>query len=85
MRYLALDATRANDVAAVLRREQPDLVLQCASLFSPWEILAGDEARVSRIRSAGVGIQLPAQLHIAVMRPASAGERFPRLVAALAG
>ena len=66
VRYLPLDATKAGDVAALLRRERPDLVLQCASLFSPWEILAGDAPRVRRVRAAGVGIQLPAQLPIAI-------------------
>ncbi|MFO0998065.1 MAG: hypothetical protein U1F33_15395 [Alphaproteobacteria bacterium] len=73
-RYEALDATRQGDVEALLRRAQPDLVLQCASLFSPWEILAGDDPHIRAIRSAGVAIQLPAQLPIlhAVMSAARA-------------
>lgn len=63
-RYVALDAMRQADVESLLRRERPDLVLQCGSLFSPWEILAGDDPHIRAIRSAGVAIQLPAQLPI---------------------
>ncbi len=63
-RYVPLDATRQGDIETLLRRERPDLVLQCGSLFSPWEILAGDDPHIATIRSAGVAIQLPAQLPI---------------------
>ena len=72
IRYLPLDATRQGDVEALLRRERPDLVMQCASLLSPWEILAGDAPRIRAMRSAGVGIQLAAQLPILVSVMAAA-------------
>lgn len=62
--YRALDATSLEDTVALFRAERPDIVLQCGSLFSPWEILAGDDPFVVRLRSAGVGIQLPAQIPI---------------------
>ena len=62
--YRALDATRPNEVASLLHATRPNLVVQCGSLFSPWEILAGDDPFVARVRSAGVGIQLPAQIPI---------------------
>lgn len=65
-RYVPLDATRQGEVEIFLRREKPDLILQCGSLFSPWEILAGDDPHIRAIRSAGVGIQLAAQLPILV-------------------
>lgn len=65
-RYVALDATRQSDVEELLRRVKPDLVLQCGSLISPWEILAGDDPHIRAIRSAGVGMQLSAQLPILV-------------------
>ena len=70
VRYAPLDGTDGRAVEALLRRERPDLVVQCASLVNPWEILAAPEPRVARIRDAGVGIQLPAWLPItiAVMR-----------------
>lgn len=66
VRYVALDATRQGDVETLLRREKPDLVLQCGSLISPWAILAGDDPHIRAMRSAGVGVQLPAQLPILV-------------------
>lgn len=72
VRYVALDATRQNDVEGLLRSVKPDLVLQCGSLISPWEILAGDDPHIRAIRSAGVGVQLPAQLPILVSVMAAA-------------
>lgn len=66
VRYVVLDAIRQDQVETLLRREKPDLVLQCGSLFSPWEILSSDEPHIRAIRSAGVGIQLAAQLPILI-------------------
>lgn len=65
-KYVPLDATRQGDVEILLRLEKPDLILQCGSLFSPWEILAGNDSHILAIRSAGVGIQLAAQLPILI-------------------
>ena len=70
VRYEPLDGTSQAAVEAMLRAERPDLIVMCASLVNPWEILATTDARVASIRDAGVGIQLPAWLPIlmSVMR-----------------
>ena len=65
-----LDATRQDAVETLLRSVCPQLVVISASLLNPWEILAATSERVSRIREAGVAVQLPSQLPIllSVMR-----------------
>ncbi|MFG3053308.1 saccharopine dehydrogenase NADP-binding domain-containing protein [Kitasatospora sp. NPDC048239] len=67
-----LDAERVDDVAELLVRTAPDLVVQCAALRSPWA-LAGREDEVARgIIAAGLALRLPYQLPVvlAVMRAA---------------
>ena len=64
VQFEPLDGTRQQDVEALLRRERPGLVVICASLLNPWEILAATDPRVVRIRDAGVSIQLPSLLPI---------------------
>jgi hypothetical protein len=81
-RYHALDGTRQGDVEALLRRECPDLVLQCGSLASPWTLLAGDDPHIKTIRSAGTAIQLSSQLPI--LHAVMAGARAVGLKAPIA-
>jgi hypothetical protein len=56
-----LDATRQRDVEAVLRRERPDLVVQAASLQSPWALTDRDDPVARAIAAAGLGLRLPLQ------------------------
>ena len=70
VRYESVDAARAEGVAGVISRVEPDLVLQCASLSSPWALHGRDDAAAQHLRRAGFAAQLPAQLPLlaSVMR-----------------
>lgn len=67
-----LDATRFEDVAELLERFKPDLVVQCGSLRSPWGLDGRTDPVAKSVEAAGLGIRLPYQLPIiiAVMRAA---------------
>ena len=76
VRFQSLDCLDVDAVAALLRREQPDLVVQCAALLSPWAIGALSTPGARVLASAGFAVQLPAHLPavLAVMRAARAAE-----------
>ncbi|SDC96700.1 saccharopine dehydrogenase NADP-binding domain-containing protein [Glycomyces harbinensis] len=61
-----LDATRVEDVAALLERVKPDLVVQCGSLRSPWALDGRKDPAAEAVEAAGLGIRLPYQLPIIV-------------------
>jgi hypothetical protein len=65
-----MDGRRQGDVEAVLRRVQPDLVVQAAALQSPWALVVRDDPVATAIGSAGLGLRLPFQLPVlmSVMR-----------------
>jgi hypothetical protein len=70
VRPVELDGRDQGAVEAVLVRERPDLVVQAASLQSPWA-LGGSDAPVARaLAAAGLAVRLPLQLPVltAVMR-----------------
>ncbi len=70
VRFTPLDATSQRDVETLIRSEQPELIVMCASLLNPWEILAATTERGKRIREAGTAIKLSSSLPIllSVMR-----------------
>ena len=70
VRFTPLDATLQRDVETLIRSEQPELIVMCASLLNPWEILAATTERGKRIREAGTAIKLSSSLPIllSVMR-----------------
>ena len=65
-----VDARRQADVEDLLRRVQPDLVVQAAALQSPWALVGRDDPVATTISSAGLGLRLPLQLPalLSVMR-----------------
>lgn len=67
---VACDARRQEDVAALLARTRPDLVLQCASGRSPWALDGREDTAARAVTAAGFGLRLPYQLPVllAVMR-----------------
>jgi hypothetical protein len=69
---LEMDALRQHDVAALLLRTEPDLVVHCASLRSPWALAARDDPITQGIVAAGLALRLPYQLPVvlSVMRAA---------------
>jgi hypothetical protein len=68
--FTPLDATRQRDVETLITAEQPDLIVMCASLLNPWEVLAATTAQGRRIRQAGTAVKLCSALPIllSVMR-----------------
>jgi hypothetical protein len=75
-----VDASQQDEVAELLARVRPDLVVQCASMRSPWALAGRADAASRRIVEAGFALRLPFQLPIvlAVMRAArDAGHTGP--------
>lgn len=62
VRFTELDSGRPSSVELLLRRERPDVVVQCASLLSPWHLSLHPGPVATALRSAGFAAQLPAQL-----------------------
>jgi hypothetical protein len=62
--FVELDGTRQADVEALLRRERPDLLVQSASLLSPWLTVGRQDPVARALAAAGLGVQLPAQLPV---------------------
>jgi hypothetical protein len=62
VRFAELDVSRRSDIERLLRRERPNVVVQCASLLSPWYLSARQVPEITALRTAGFAAQLPAQL-----------------------
>jgi hypothetical protein len=62
IRYVELDASRAEAVAQVISRTRPDLILHCACLLSPWHLIERQDEVAVTLSRAGFAVQLPAQL-----------------------
>jgi hypothetical protein len=62
--FVELDGTSQGEVEALLRREQPDLLVQSASLVSPWLAIGRRDPVAQALAAAGLGVQLPAQLPV---------------------
>ena len=64
------DALRTEAVAELLAATRPDLVVQCASLRSPWALAGRADAAARAVAAAGFGLRLPYQLPVilSVMR-----------------
>src|SRR5262245_6577628 len=62
VRFAPLDAGDLPAVERLLRQERPDLVVQCASAFSPWLTSDRDDPAAAALERAGFALQLPAQL-----------------------
>ncbi len=73
-RFTQVDATDQDQLEQLLESTRPDVVVQCASLLSPWALGPRDDAVARAIRAAGLAVVLPMQLPIihATMRAARA-------------
>jgi hypothetical protein len=65
-RFIQTDALDVDALSDVFDRQRPDLIIQCASLLSPWAVLERQDAVSTALRDAGFAIQLPAQLPIPI-------------------
>ena len=64
VRFTPLDALCRSAVERLIRHERPSMLVQCASLLSPWFIAGGQTAVCQAVVKAGFGAQLSAQLPI---------------------
>jgi hypothetical protein len=62
VRFATLDASRRSAIEQLLRRERPDIMVQCATLMSPWYLSNHTGPRAVTIKAAGFAAQVPAQL-----------------------
>jgi hypothetical protein len=69
-RAIEMDGRDQAEVEALLARERPDLVVQAASLQSPWALGGRDDAAARAFAAAGLAVRLPFQLPVllSVMR-----------------
>jgi len=67
---VACDASRPGDVADLLTRIAPDLVVQSAAGRGPWALAGRDDEAARAVAAAGFALRLPYQLPVplAVMR-----------------
>jgi KR domain len=67
---VACDASRPDDVADLLARVAPDLVIQSAAGRGPWALAGRDDEAARAVAAAGFALRLPYQLPVplAVMR-----------------
>jgi hypothetical protein len=73
-RFAQVDATAQDQLEELLETTRPDVVVQCASLLSPWALGHRDDPVARAIRAAGLAVALPMQLPVihATMRAARA-------------
>ncbi len=59
-----IDGRDKSVITALIRRAKPDLIVQSASLISPWSIIGRAHPVAQALSSAGIAMQIPAQLPI---------------------
>jgi hypothetical protein len=64
VRFIDCDASDPRNVIPLLRQERPDLVVNSASLLSPWALIEREDALGKTLKSVGIGLQLPSQLPV---------------------
>lgn len=64
VKFIEMDGLQQNKVEKLIRNEKPDLVVQSASLTSPWAMHGRTDKVAKALSQAGLGVQLPAQLPI---------------------
>ncbi|MEM7223720.1 MAG: hypothetical protein AAF495_12115 [Pseudomonadota bacterium] len=62
--FQEVDGCDALALEALLLKARPDLIIQAASLISPWSIIGRDHPTARALAAAGIALQLPAQLPI---------------------
>lgn len=62
--FVELDATKQADVETLIRNTKPDLIIQSGVIISPFTLFTRIDPVARAIVSAGVGLQLSAQLPV---------------------
>jgi hypothetical protein len=61
---MEIDALSQKDLETILRSVRPDLVINAASLLSPWVTLNRVDPAAAAVKRAGFSVEVPAQLPI---------------------
>lgn len=80
VRFVSVDALDLDSLNTLIGEERPDLIVQCASLLSPWALFERADPMATPLREAGFALQLPAQLpavHKVMQSVAATGVRCP--------
>jgi hypothetical protein len=64
VKFIELDGLQQKKVEKLLRNEKPNLIVQSASLTSPWAMHGRTDKVAMALSQAGLAVQLPAQLPI---------------------
>jgi len=62
VKFIELDGLQQKKVEELLHNEKPDMVVQSASLTSPWAMHGRTDKIATALSQAGLGVQLPAIL-----------------------
>lgn len=73
-RFARVDATAQPQLEELIGESRPDVIVQCASLLSPWALGGRDDPAAQAVRDAGLAVALPMQLPVirTTMRAAGA-------------
>jgi hypothetical protein len=63
-RFIAADCSEPAAVEELLAESGPDVIVQCASLLSPWALSSRTDAVARALTAAGLGVMLPMQLPV---------------------
>jgi hypothetical protein len=63
-RFTAADCSEPEAVEGLLTDSKPDVIVQCASLMSPWALSGRTDDIARAFASAGLGVTLPMQLPV---------------------
>ena len=63
-RFTAADCSEPGAVEGLLTDSKPDVIVQCASLMSPWALRGRTDDIARAFASAGLGVTLPMQLPV---------------------
>ncbi len=66
IRFVPADCTNQEILESVLKKHQPDIIVQAASLLSPWRIIGKRHPLAEVLHKVGVGVQLPC--HISILK-----------------
>ena len=64
--FAEIDALDPIALEQLIRSVRPDLIVQAASLISPWSIIGRDHPTARALGRAGIAVQLPMQLPIVI-------------------
>ena len=62
--FRQINGRNKSELTSLIRQTEPDLIVQSASLISPWAIIGRSHPVARSLSGAGIALQIPAQLPI---------------------